>query len=169
MKGLWVPAASSMAEASSSSECPATSTRAKPRINRRTEQARCPRNCAVPHPNEQRQERRRTDRTGQESQHQLRVDIETDVVLDARTGAQAGHRLQERLGLRHRVGPEEHPAGRDDQQACKDASPATRANRSAGRPSCARGPGMRHGRGPSRQTSSSAHARGRTGRRRSPD
>ena len=89
---------------------PPTSARAKPAFSTDPKQAGCPCNHAVSHPHEQRQHRRRADRARDQSQNQLRVDVQTDVVLESRSGAQAGHRLQERRRLRHRVGPEEHPA-----------------------------------------------------------
>ena len=117
MKGLWVPAARSMAEASRSSECPATSTSAKPASKPRAEQCRShwqPRasltrmtsgsNGAEPTAPAKRAS------TSCESMYR------SDVVFHAEARAQSGHRLQKRRRLMYGVGPEEHPADRDDQQ-----------------------------------------------------
>ena len=121
MNGLWVPAARSMAEASSSSECPATSARAKPAFKHRSKEAGRPGNHAVSDPNEQRQQRRRADRTRDQSQNQLRVDIETDVVLESGSAAQAGHRLEERLPPAAPCRPGRAPSRSRRPAACTDA------------------------------------------------
>ena len=117
MKGLWVPAASSMAGSQQEQRVPSdigqrkASTQAPRRISRcsgkhgRLAPARA---GAATGPSRRLPATRA--RTSCESTYS------PTWYSRPRPGAQSGHRLQERSRLRQRVGPEENPADRDDQQ-----------------------------------------------------